>query len=74
MLVLCRVTRKASKDGTERLAGGYCEMCCVDFHDLKAHVVTPQHLKLANSSDYYAQLDLLINAQNFDTFLSSQMW
>lgn len=68
------MTRKASKDGSERLAGGYCEMCCVDFPDLKSHVNTPEHIKIANDPDYYAQLDNLINTRTVNAFLTQQMW
>uniref|UniRef100_A0A1B6MBB6 DBF4-type domain-containing protein n=1 Tax=Graphocephala atropunctata TaxID=36148 RepID=A0A1B6MBB6_9HEMI len=68
-----RMTRKLSKDGTERLAGGYCELCAVDFPDLKTHVLTPQHLKCANNADYYAQLDNIIQSKTADAFFASQM-
>ncbi|XP_046688208.1 uncharacterized protein LOC124373943 [Homalodisca vitripennis] len=68
-----RMTRKLSKDGSERLAAGYCELCCIDFTDLKTHVLTPQHLRCANNADYYAQLDSIIQSKTADAFFASQM-
>jgi len=68
-----RVNKKASKDGSERLAGGYCEMCRVDFADLKTHVLTQQHVALANNTDYYAHLDTIIQSKTINAFLNSQM-
>lgn len=69
-----RVTQKLVKDGTERLAGGFCEMCGVDYLDIKAHVLTNQHLQFANNPENYAQLDSLIKPKTISNFLTSQMW
>lgn len=49
-------------------------MCYVDYVDIKVHVVTPQHLHLANSAENYAQLDSLIQTKTVDNFITSQMW
>ncbi|XP_054286151.1 protein chiffon-like isoform X1 [Macrosteles quadrilineatus] len=68
-----RMTRKATKDGTERLAHGFCEMCCVEYPDIKTHVLTPRHLKFVNDTENYAELDNLIKCKTIDSFLTSQM-
>lgn len=71
-----RMTRKLGKtvrDDNEQHRGGYCELCSVDYAELKTHIASAQHIKCATNSDQYAQLDALIRTKGVDSFLASHM-
>lgn len=42
---------------------GYCEICKVDYPDLKQHCQTDSHREYSMNADNYAQLDSRINSQ-----------
>lgn len=72
MFRIARKLGKTVRDDNER--GGYCELCSVDYAELKTHVASAQHIKCASNSEQYAQLDALIRTKGVDSFLASQMW
>lgn len=47
---------------TEQLVAGYCEICRIDYRDLKKHVRSDQHLNFVRNDDNFLSLDTLINA------------
>ncbi|XP_048505492.1 uncharacterized protein LOC105692528 isoform X2 [Athalia rosae] len=47
---------------TEQLVAGYCEICRIDYRDLKKHLRSDQHLNFVRNDDNFLSLDTLINA------------
>jgi len=45
----------------EVLYPGYCEICEVDYVDLKQHLNSSTHIKYTEDSSNYEALDILIN-------------
>ncbi|KAK3930587.1 Protein chiffon [Frankliniella fusca] len=45
---------------------GYCEICKVDYQDLRRHCQTQAHKEYALNVDNYAQLDCRINSQSLN--------
>lgn len=51
---------------------GYCEICRVDYQDLRRHCKTDSHTKYSMNAENYAELDSRINAQavTAETFIN----
>uniref|UniRef100_A0A1B6DQA9 DBF4-type domain-containing protein n=1 Tax=Clastoptera arizonana TaxID=38151 RepID=A0A1B6DQA9_9HEMI len=70
-----KANRKILKDQEEsdKNLSGYCELCHVDYADIKSHIVSVQHKSLATNAEKFAQLDNLIKTKNIESFVATQM-
>lgn len=64
---------KKKETETHEPLPGYCEICKVDYQDLRRHCGTDAHRQYSLNAANYAQLDSRINSQslNLEAYLSS---
>ena len=62
LVYIFRGKKDKSRPGRgEQCDKGYCELCCINYNNLKHHLQSASHIAFTTNDENYAALDKLIN-------------